>query len=403
MVMEEGVKGTITSLSSIFPVEEAQKAAKRVQDAIADRQKELEHLHSFISDNINLVNLVQKLPDELFHDVMVPFGKAAFFPGRLVHSNEFLVLLGEGYYAERTCKQTIEILQRRGKFLESQVESLKANLMDLKAEASFFDATAAEAAEGLVEIREDYVEENPAEKMPKSGLSKPDSSEAENVKLVAEDEEYARIMSRLDELEKEELAAQSANEDDDEEAETDFGCSINQESFDDHFKSLELRSQVLQSKVKTPITTATKEPLGGNFLKQDSSDHPPLKVQFEDSKIHYVPKAYNMEKSEAFGKPLSVSKEKIHAASVSTIEGFKDTVIGHPEVTANYKKVSGDTSSLSGSKTSFDSSKAFTGSIIEHAYNSQTKPAEQTVTSSQSTCSRPTKPVSRFKMQKGGR
>ncbi|KAG4396052.1 hypothetical protein GLYMA_19G101401v4 [Glycine max] len=27
---------------------------------------------------------------------MVPFGKATFFPGRLIHTNEFLVLLGEG-------------------------------------------------------------------------------------------------------------------------------------------------------------------------------------------------------------------------------------------------------------------------------------------------------------------
>ena len=56
------------------------------------------------------------------------------------------VLLGEGYYAERTSKQTVEILNRRGKVLDSQVDSLKAMLQDLKAEASFFNATAAEAA-----------------------------------------------------------------------------------------------------------------------------------------------------------------------------------------------------------------------------------------------------------------
>lgn len=55
------------------------------------------------------------------------------------------VLLGEGYYAERTSKQTVEILDRRGKALESQVDSLKAMMKDLKAEVSFFDATAAEA------------------------------------------------------------------------------------------------------------------------------------------------------------------------------------------------------------------------------------------------------------------
>jgi unconventional prefoldin RPB5 interactor 1 len=55
------------------------------------------------------------------------------------------VLLGEGYYSERSSKQTVEILKRRGKALDSQVESLKAEIQDLKAEASFFNATAAEA------------------------------------------------------------------------------------------------------------------------------------------------------------------------------------------------------------------------------------------------------------------
>lgn len=56
------------------------------------------------------------------------------------------VLLGEGYYAERTSKQTVEILQRRGKSLETQTESLKAIMQNLKAEALFFDATANESA-----------------------------------------------------------------------------------------------------------------------------------------------------------------------------------------------------------------------------------------------------------------
>lgn len=59
------------------------------------------------------------------------------------------VLLGEGYYADRTSKQTIEILKRRGKDLESQIENLNAVIKDLKYEASFFDETATEAAVSL--------------------------------------------------------------------------------------------------------------------------------------------------------------------------------------------------------------------------------------------------------------
>lgn len=67
---EKEMKGTVTSLSSVFPAEETQKAAKRVQDAIAEKHQELERLGDFISDNTNLVSLVQRLPDHLHHDIM---------------------------------------------------------------------------------------------------------------------------------------------------------------------------------------------------------------------------------------------------------------------------------------------------------------------------------------------
>ena len=40
----------------------------------------------------------------------------------------------------------------------------------------------------------------------------PSSSEADKAKVSVEDEEYARIMSKLDELEKEELEAECGNE-----------------------------------------------------------------------------------------------------------------------------------------------------------------------------------------------
>ncbi|XP_077251811.1 uncharacterized protein LOC143891041 [Tasmannia lanceolata] len=88
--MGDGVKGTVTPLASIFPAQEALKAAKRVEESIAEREKEVESLQGFISDNTAIVNLVRRLPEELSHDIMVPFGKAAFFPGRLIHTNEFL-------------------------------------------------------------------------------------------------------------------------------------------------------------------------------------------------------------------------------------------------------------------------------------------------------------------------
>ncbi|XP_047322711.1 RNA polymerase II subunit 5-mediating protein homolog [Impatiens glandulifera] len=224
-MMGEPVRGTVTSLSSAFPAEESVKASRRVHEAITERQKGLDKIQGFISDNTNLINLVQKLPEELHHDIMVPFGKAAFFPGRLIHTNEFLVLLGEGYYADRTSKQTIDILRRRGKTLDTQVESIKSEMKDLKVEASFFESTAIEAAEGLVEIREE-LDDIPAEIVSKTGQQ---NQESLSSKVVDDDDEFARIMSRMDELEREELAAESMNESEEEPASESMNGSDEEE------------------------------------------------------------------------------------------------------------------------------------------------------------------------------
>ena len=46
-------------------------------------------------------------------NVQVPFGKMAFMPGRLIHTNEILVHLGDSYYAERSAAQALHVLARR--------------------------------------------------------------------------------------------------------------------------------------------------------------------------------------------------------------------------------------------------------------------------------------------------
>ena len=104
--MEEPRKGTVTSLASLFPVEEAQKATKRVQDAIAEKHGELDRVRGFVADNNNLVNLVQKLPEELAHDIMVNnlflFLFLFFvFPLKIVPN------LGNGFFRFRLVKQRL--------------------------------------------------------------------------------------------------------------------------------------------------------------------------------------------------------------------------------------------------------------------------------------------------------
>ncbi|KAG5226310.1 RNA polymerase II mediating protein [Salix suchowensis] len=389
--MEEaatGGRGTVTPFASMFPASEAQKAAKRVEEKIGEKQKELDSIKEFVTENTNLINLVSRLPDELNHDIMVPFGKAAFFPGRLIHTNEFMVLLGDGYYAERTAKQTVEILTRRGKTLDSQVESLMANMKDLKVEASFFDVTASEAAEGLVEIREDYVEEKFREKHSKSDDKNNDK------KVEFEDDEYARIMSRLDELEKEELEAEAEevdakddvesdveqpdaaenNDESDTDEQTDAAENNDESETDEQTDAAESNSESHDNtqpqaklSIKEPLLQKTAGALSNKYLPQQN-------ITDTSNVLMQTPKS-GFDSSKAFTGSIAES-----ADTVST----------------NSRQQA--VTSSQASKPAFDSSKAFTGSIVERTYNLPT--SGQDAFSSQSSSSQPSKPLSRFKMRR---
>jgi unconventional prefoldin RPB5 interactor 1 len=45
--------------------------------------------------------------------MQVPFGKFAFMPGKLYHTNEIMVLLGDNWFVTRSAKQALEIAERR--------------------------------------------------------------------------------------------------------------------------------------------------------------------------------------------------------------------------------------------------------------------------------------------------
>ncbi|KAL8136626.1 hypothetical protein V2J09_002627 [Rumex salicifolius] len=346
-------KGTVTPLSAVMPAEEARKAAKKVEEAIADKEGHLNLLHRFVTDNNNTINLVKRLPDELHHDIMVPFGKAAFFPGRLVHTNEFRVLLGEGYYAERTSKQTVEILRRRGKTLDSQVDALKGMIDDLRLEATFFNSTAAESEEGLLEIREEpqsvrnILDDEDDHKARMDELKRNEEKYAH-----ADDKDYAKMMARLDELEREEeeeAAAAAAtvgidvdDPDDEELAQRFSGLS-------DWMGSLGLQSSLKgQSPSKKDLLQSMKE----RSAKADS-----------------VTSQVNM--------GIPTAPKLISKTSLETSKPDIGPVISRPIK---------------------DSQMAFSGSIIERTDNLPTNP--NATTHSQPSSSKSSKPVSRFKMQR---
>ncbi|KAK9222050.1 hypothetical protein WN944_010481 [Citrus x changshan-huyou] len=405
---EPTAKGTVTSISSMFPVDDVQKAAKRVQDALSEKQQELER---------------------------VPFGKAAFFPGCLIHTNEFMVLLGEGYYAERTSKQTAEILKRRGKVLDSQVDSLKAMMKDLQAEASFFDTTASEAAEGLVEIREEYGEENLSERASESGLLKQDSSqlsETDNLKDEDADEEYARIMSRLDELEKEELAWEIEN--------GSAESKQNNVAKSDNAKYGDEDNELEEAELAAETENRSDENKQNNVAGSDNENNEDEQANTVSGQFsNQISLDHNLRHSECMGLTVQAALEdakprtkslvtnvnvEANSAEKALVLPKEDNVATAPlsiqEISAQASKPEFDcykvfsTLFIVNSVRSIDNNYgtkllpfhlilfplAFTESIIEHNYNLQTDQQEQIRNTSKPSGSQSSKPVSRFKMQR---
>ncbi|BBN16572.1 unconventional prefoldin RPB5 interactor 1 [Marchantia polymorpha subsp. ruderalis] len=231
--MASSVKGTVIPLSETISIADAERAARQVREEVDKQQEYLKELQSYRDENKVLSGLVTQLPDSVSHNVMVPFGKAAFFPGRLIHTNEFLVLLGERYYGERSSKQTVNILERRNEFLLRKISSVESQIADLEAEGAFASNTAAEAKAGVVEIREQILEESDKsfDQVPRITIRNRDdpnqdksnfegeSSHAASLRSshssMDEDEEHKLIMARIEALEAaEEAAGRTSDEED---------------------------------------------------------------------------------------------------------------------------------------------------------------------------------------------
>ncbi|VDI71729.1 unconventional prefoldin RPB5 interactor 1 [Mytilus galloprovincialis] len=92
--------------------------------ALEETNANINQWEKFRTDYKALKTRLKTLPDKVTHDVMVPFGPLAFMPGKLVHTNEILVLLGENWFVERSAKQACGIIDRRAKSIHKEIENL---------------------------------------------------------------------------------------------------------------------------------------------------------------------------------------------------------------------------------------------------------------------------------------
>ncbi|KAK5579276.1 hypothetical protein RB653_008957 [Dictyostelium firmibasis] len=228
----------------------SQEVFKKYEQKIEEYQHHIEDLKSNKNDYKELIDTLRHLPDTLQPKIMVPMGKLAFFEGNLKNTNEILILLGDNYFAKRSSKQTIDIIERRDKDIDTSISDLKEQIKVIKQRISMTTDISKVLHEkeydNIVEIKEEYnsdeereKEKKRKQKPPKSTTSttttskdKPKTEEEKN-KTKEMEEEFNKMLKRLSILEEKE--SKMGDDYDEEEFTKKFGKKLDITGSDEEY------------------------------------------------------------------------------------------------------------------------------------------------------------------------
>ncbi|XP_037538684.1 unconventional prefoldin RPB5 interactor 1 [Nematolebias whitei] len=193
------------------------------EKVVKDCESRIQHWKKVSGDYEALNDRLETLPDQLSYDIMVPFGPLAFMPGKLVHTNEVTVLLGDNWFAKCSAKQAREIIAHRMSYVRKELDDLSKTRKTFEARVGFTkDLETLSGSKGdYVDIREEVGNNDSAATKGKQRIahkpnSKPKIDAAFDLKEEDEenDEETGgsgtkrgtlieeELWARLDELEK---------------------------------------------------------------------------------------------------------------------------------------------------------------------------------------------------------
>lgn len=98
---------------------------RTVSIIIMDLADALAEVQAKSKEYVQVKELLVDLPRKLQHSVMIPLSGVGFVEGQIVHSNEFLMALGDGWYRTCTSYQAQEIIDRRLGILEAEQKKLE--------------------------------------------------------------------------------------------------------------------------------------------------------------------------------------------------------------------------------------------------------------------------------------
>lgn len=127
------------------------------EKVVKNCESRMQHWKKVSGDYEALKDRLQTLPDQLSYDIMVPFGPLAFMPGKLMHTNEITVLLGDNWFSKCSAKQAQKIVDHRMKYVKNELDDLSKTMKNFEARVGFAkDLETISASKGdYVDIRED--------------------------------------------------------------------------------------------------------------------------------------------------------------------------------------------------------------------------------------------------------
>ncbi|KAJ2796552.1 uri1, prefoldin-like chaperone, partial [Coemansia guatemalensis] len=114
-----------------LPQGSAETHAKYLEQSKLSLEGALRQYDEYKAEYNELQQTLLELPNEVEYDAMVPVGPLAFFPGKIIDTNEILVLLGDNWFVTRSAKEAAEISKRREDFVDSKIAGLRKELEEL--------------------------------------------------------------------------------------------------------------------------------------------------------------------------------------------------------------------------------------------------------------------------------
>ena len=145
----------------MLPKEQLLRLSQEQEKTLLKTESQLEQLKKFKSDYEILAKQLITLPDRLEYPMMIPFGKKAFIPGKLVRTNELLVLLGENWFVECSTKYACEIVKRRIEQVDKQIGDASKEHDNVSSHLKYtkeFSGTANDDIQEIVEFENEYGE-----------------------------------------------------------------------------------------------------------------------------------------------------------------------------------------------------------------------------------------------------